>query len=79
MVISLGIIPNGVKISLRRNRELSEDLNQLIQLNELAKLMNGGGHAGASGGFLATIDEALAVIKKWTVDKKLSWKLFELN
>jgi hypothetical protein len=79
VVISLGIIPNGVKISLRRNRELSEDLNQQIQLNELAILMNGGGHAGASGGFTSTIDEALYVVKKWAVDKKLSWKLVELD
>ena len=79
VVISLGIIPNGVKISLRRNRELSEEDNTQIQLNELATLMNGGGHAGASGAFTATIDEALFEIKKWVDDKNLSWKLVELD
>lgn len=79
VVISLGKIPNGVKISLRRNRELSENLNHLIQLNELANLMNGGGHAGASGAFMQTTDEAIEKIKKWALDKNLTWKLIELD
>ncbi|OLS21397.1 MAG: hypothetical protein HeimC2_33630 [Candidatus Heimdallarchaeota archaeon LC_2] len=72
VVISLSKTANGYKISFRRNRELSENENKNIQLNEIAALLNGGGHAGASGAFSETYENALTLIKKWALQKNLT-------
>ncbi len=79
VVISLAKVSNGYKISLRRNRELNDELNQKIQLNELASLMNGGGHPGASGAFTKTQDEALTIIHKWADNIGLTVSYIDLT
>ena len=72
VVISLSKTANGYKISFRRNRELSENENKNIQLNEIAALLNGGGHAGASGAFSETYENALTLITNWAQRKNLT-------
>jgi nanoRNase/pAp phosphatase (c-di-AMP/oligoRNAs hydrolase) len=70
---------NGFKISFRRNRGLSKIENDNIQLHELANGLNGGGHAGASGGFSASYKDAISKISKWATDHKLSLSSNKLN
>ncbi|MCE7733347.1 MAG: hypothetical protein GPJ54_00620 [Candidatus Heimdallarchaeota archaeon] len=79
VVISMSNTPNGFKISFRRNRGLSDDENKNIQLHELAKELNGGGHAGASGGFSESYEYALSTITKWAADHKLTLSSNKLN
>lgn len=79
VVISLSKGVDGVKISFRRNKNLSEEENTKIQLNQLAEKLNGGGHAAASGGFSDDAENALKVIKNWCGKLKLSIKYLELN
>ena len=79
IVASMARTPLGVKISLRRNRGLSETENQRIQLNELASIMGGGGHAGASGCFTTTVEEAVEKISKWCTEKGFSLVFSKLN
>ena len=49
-----------------------EDDNEKIQLHELAKKLNGGGHAGASGGFCELYEDALLTISKWATTHELT-------
>lgn len=79
VVISMSNTPNGFKISFRRNRGLTDNENENIQLHELAKELNGGGHAGASGGFSASYEDAISKISKWATDHKLTLSLNRLN
>ncbi|MFV2016724.1 MAG: hypothetical protein ACC656_14935, partial [Candidatus Heimdallarchaeota archaeon] len=79
VVISMSQNPNGFKISLRRNRELSKVDNQTILLHKIAKEMNGGGHAGASGGFSKSYEDALTVITKWAKQHNLAISENKLN
>lgn len=79
VVISMAIVPDGIKMSLRRNRQLSDKENKIIQLNELASKMNGGGHAGASGAKMLDIESALEQIKLWADELQLSMKYTNLE
>ncbi len=79
VVVSLARVPDGVKISLRRNRNLDENMNSKIQLNELAAKMNGGGHAGASGAKMPDVTTALREIYAWSNKIGLSVNHTELN
>lgn len=79
VVISMAIVPDGVKISLRRNRDISKAMQERIQLNELAEKMNGGGHAGASGAKTSSIEKAIEIITEWCLEKKLSMQCEEMN
>lgn len=79
VVISLSKSISGVRISLRRNRKLPENEAKNILLNELAVLMNGGGHAGASGGHTNSIEEAQKIINNWSKEKNLSIQSHEIN
>jgi hypothetical protein len=66
VAISLSLTVEGtVKISFRRNRFLTEDENNLIQVNTIAEKINGGGHAGASGAFHENVESAVELIAKW--------------
>ncbi|MCY3412286.1 MAG: hypothetical protein INQ03_11685 [Candidatus Heimdallarchaeota archaeon] len=73
IVISMAVQDNGVKLSLRRKRGLSEELNQKILLNKLAIKLNGGGHAGASGAFMDNIQNSLKIIISWAEEKGFSY------
>lgn len=79
VVISLSKSANGNKISFRRNRDLSKEESKNIQLNEIAGLLNGGGHAGASGGFSETYENALTLIHNWAREKGLSVSENKIN
>ena len=48
VVISMAKSNNGVKISFRRNRSITKEDKEKLNLNELAKSFNGGGHEAAS-------------------------------
>ncbi len=73
VVISLTQGHDGFRISLRRSKGLSPQLNSKIQLHELAKKLGGGGHAAASGAFSKTLEKAMEEIKNWcgSLDLKL--------
>ncbi|MHA2029677.1 MAG: hypothetical protein ACW99Q_09830, partial [Candidatus Kariarchaeaceae archaeon] len=60
-------------------RNLSEKENNTIQLNKLAEKLNGGGHAGASGGFSKTYENAIEIIKEWAYKNQLSIYENQLN
>ncbi|MHA2091802.1 MAG: hypothetical protein ACW98K_13195 [Candidatus Kariarchaeaceae archaeon] len=79
VVGSLSISAAGVRISLRRNRSLDPSLAEKIQLNELAELMNGGGHAGASGADANSVEEAYTIISEWAKSLQFSVNLHELS
>jgi nanoRNase/pAp phosphatase (c-di-AMP/oligoRNAs hydrolase) len=48
-------------------------------LNKLAEKLNGGGHAGASGGFSKTYENAIEIIKEWAYKNQLSIYENQLN
>lgn len=79
VVISMSNTPNGFKISFRRNRGLSAEENENIQLHKLANELNGGGHAGASGGFSESFDEAMSKISKWATGHNLTVSSNKIN
>ncbi|MHA2252506.1 MAG: hypothetical protein ACXAD7_19230 [Candidatus Kariarchaeaceae archaeon] len=79
VVISISKSNTVARLSLRRNRSLSEELNSKIKLNELAMQMNGGGHEGASGAIMSSISEALDIISAWSKRLNLTQIMHEIN
>jgi len=71
-VVALNVYEGGVKISLRRSKGLNERWNSVLQLNTLAKKMNGGGHAGASGAHTETVEEAVNIVTHWMKERGLN-------
>lgn len=78
-VVALNVYEGGVKISLRRSKGLEEKWNGILQLNELAKLMSGGGHAAASGAHTNTVEEAVEIIKPWMEKRGLNVVFHDLT
>lgn len=78
VAVSFSKAPSGVKISLRRNRHLTQSDNERIQLQKIAEQLGGGGHPGASGAFAQDVETGFQAIKQWGQTIGLSTKLIEL-
>lgn len=79
IVVSLSKSKNhGVKVSFRRNRFLSDEENSKYQLHKLAEQVGGGGHPGASGATVESVEEVLSHIQNWGKDLGLKTKFHEL-
>jgi oligoribonuclease NrnB/cAMP/cGMP phosphodiesterase (DHH superfamily) len=79
VVISLSRYPGGIKISLRRSKKISKNEEEKIQLNQIASKLNGGGHAGASGAHMDSIEQTLPILEKYAESLGYDFKFIDLN
>ena len=71
--------PGEVKISLRLSRSLNPDEVEKYRVDLLANQLSGGGHKGASGAEVETLEFALEKIQQWTEKKNLSTEILNLK
>ncbi len=70
--ISVAKVPDGYKLSFRRKKGLNPEMNKILQLHNLAKQFNGGGHEAASGGFTTDFDNFKLEMERWSLKNNLS-------
>ncbi len=75
----LSVYPDNVKISLRLSKTLSDEEIDHYRVDELAKTLNGGGHKGASGGQMVSLDETIERIHSWAKIKNFSVIIVDLR
>jgi hypothetical protein len=73
------VYPTEVKISLRLNKELSEEEKEKYRVDLLAQSMGGGGHKPASGAEADNLEVVVEKIKSWAGEKELVISFVDLR
>ncbi|MCE7741503.1 MAG: hypothetical protein GOP50_03505 [Candidatus Heimdallarchaeota archaeon] len=78
-VAYITVYPDEVKISLRLSRSLKPQTVEKYRVDLLAKKMDGGGHKGASGAEMESLEPSLEEIIEWTKEKVLETEIVDLR